>query len=152
MLPNVRSHANLGKLGIVTVATNPCPMPSTVRNSLLWIFDAFERDSTYIGKRMFGCDAAYLDGLLCLIAADRGEPWSGLLICTSQDRHAALIGEMPALQPHPVLGKWLYISQDNPAFETVAEQLTALVLARDPRIGVEPKPRKRSGKSKLPNT
>jgi hypothetical protein len=125
-------------------------MPSSIRNSLVWIFDAFERDSTYVTKRMFGCDAAYIDGLLCLVAAARGEPWNGLLVCTSQDRHAALIAGMPALQPHPVLGKWLYVSQDNPAFETVAEQMTALVLARDPRVGVEPKPRKRSGKSKLP--
>ena len=66
-------------------------MPSTVRNSLVWIFEAFERDSTYIRKRMFGSDAAYVDGLLCLVAADRDEPWNGLLVCTSQERHAALM-------------------------------------------------------------
>lgn len=125
-------------------------MPSTVSNSLIWIFDAFERESTYIGKRMFGCDAAYLDGLLCLVAADRAKPWNGLLVCTSQDRHAALIDEMPALRPHPVLGKWLYIPQDDPAFESIADTVVALVLARDPRVGVEPKPRRRSSKSALP--
>jgi len=127
-------------------------MPSSIRNSLVWIFDAFERDSTYVSKRMFGCDAAYLDGLLCLVAADRDEPWNGLLVCTSQDRHAALVDDMPALQPHPVLGKWLYISQENPAFETIVESMTALVLARDPRVGVEPKPRRRGRKSSLPKT
>ena len=127
-------------------------MPSTIRNSLVWIFDALERDSTYIRKRMFGCDAAYIDGLLCLVAADRGEPWNGLLVCTSQDRHAALIDDMPALQPHPVLGKWLYISQDDPTFETVVQKMTAFVLARDGRVGVEPKPRRRGGKSTLPKT
>lgn len=124
-------------------------MPSTVSNSLLWIFDAFERDPTYLRKRMFGSDAAYLDGLLCLIAADRAKPWSGLLVCTSHDRHAALIDALPALRPHPVLGKWLYVPQDDPAFETVAAELTELVLARDPRIGVEPKPRKRGKKTTL---
>lgn len=127
-------------------------MPSAIRNSLLWIFDAFERDPTYVSKRMFGCDAAYLDGLLCLVAADRAKPWNGLLVCTSQDRHATLLDEMPALRPHPVLGKWLYVEQADPAFETVVEQIVALVLARDPRIGVEPKPRKRGGKSGLPRT
>ena len=116
-------------------------------NSLAWIFDVFEHDPSYIRTRMFGSDAAYLDGLLCLVAADRGEPWSGLLVCTSRDRHAALVDEIPALQPHPVLGKWLYVPQDDPDFEAIAETLTALVLARDPRIGVEPKPRKRRGKS-----
>jgi hypothetical protein len=55
--------------------------------------------------------------------------------------------ELPALQPHPVLGKWLYVPQDDPAFETIAERMTALVLARDPRVGVEPKPRRRRGKA-----
>ncbi|TKC85951.1 hypothetical protein FAZ69_21785 [Trinickia terrae] len=125
-------------------------MPSTVRNSLLWIFDAFERDSTYIRKRMFGCDAAYVDGLLCLVVADGDEPWNGLLVCTSKEHHAALIDDMPALRPHSVLGKWLYVPQADPAFETTAEKMTALVLARDSRVGVEPKPRKRSRKTVLP--
>ena len=125
-------------------------MPSSIRNSLLWIFDAFERDSTYVSRRMFGCDAAYIDGLLCLVAADRDKPWNGLMVCTSQERHAALIADMPELKPHPVLGKWLYIAQDDPAFEPSAQKLTTLVLARDPRVGVEPKPRKRRGKSTLP--
>jgi hypothetical protein len=128
------------------------PMPSSIRNSLVWIFDAFERDSTFVQKQMFGCAAAYLDGLLCLIAADRGEPWNGLLVCTSKERHAALIADMPALQPHPVLGKWLYISQNDPAFEITVEQMTTLVMARDERVGVEPKPRKRRGKLALPKT
>ena len=125
-------------------------MPSTIRNSLVWIFDAFERDATYVRKRMFGCDAAYVEGLLCLVAADREAPWNGLLVCTSQERHGALIEDMPALRPHPVLGKWLYVPQDDPAFETVAERLTALVLARDSRVGVEPKPRRRGRKPLLP--
>ena len=128
-------------------------MPSKIRNSLLWIFDAFEREPDYLCKRMFGCDAAYVDGLLCLVAADRDKPFNGLLVCTSRDRQAALIGEMPALQPHPVLGKWLYVTQDDPDFEATAQHLTELVLARDPRVGVEPRPRKSSkgrGNSVLP--
>ncbi|WP_250536274.1 hypothetical protein [Caballeronia sp. AZ10_KS36] len=117
-------------------------MPASIRNSLVWIFEPFERDATFIRKRMFGCDAAYIDGMLCLVAADREKPWNGLLVCTSQERHAALVDAIPALKPHPVLGKWLYVAQEHPDFETVAQQLTALVLARDPRIGVEPKPRR----------
>jgi len=111
-------------------------------SSLVWIFDTFECDPSYIRTRMFGCDAAYIDGLLCLVAADRGEHWNGLLVCTSHERHAALINDMPVLRPHSVLGKWLYVPQDDPAFEETAEALTALVLARDSRVGVEPKPRK----------
>ena len=125
-------------------------MPSTIRNSLVWIFEAFEGEPTYLSKRMFGSDAAYIDGLLCLVAADREKPWNGLLVCTSKERHAALMDALPALRPHPVLGKWVYVPQDDPAFEDTAERLTALVLARDPRIGVEPKPRKRRSQSVLP--
>jgi hypothetical protein len=127
-------------------------MPATIRNSLVWIFEVFETEPTYIQKRMFGCDAAYVNGQLCLIAADREEPWSGLLVCTSKDRHSALIKELPALRPHPVLGKWLYVSQNDPAFEDIAAAVTSLVLGRDSRIGVEPKPRQRGRQSLLPRT
>lgn len=127
-------------------------MPSSIRNSLDWILDAFERDAGYLHKRMFGSEAAYMDGLLCLVVADRDEPWNGLLVCTSIERQAALIDEMPALKPHPVLGKWLYIRQGDPAFEEIVERMTSLVLARDERIGVEPKPRSRRGKSVLPKS
>ena len=126
-------------------------MPSTVRNSLSWVLDALERDPTFVHKRMFSADAAYIDGRLCLTAGDREEPWNGMLVCTSQAHHASLIEQMPALRPHPVLGKWLYVSQADPAFESIVERVTALVLARDPRIGVEPKP-KRSRKSALPKS
>ncbi|SHI27243.1 hypothetical protein [Pollutimonas bauzanensis] len=112
-------------------------------NSLVWIFDKFEREPSYIRTKMFGCEAAYVDGMLRLVVADRGEPWNGLLVCTSQEHHAALIEEMPALRPHAVLGKWLYVAQDDQAFEGIAERITTLVLARDSRVGVEPKPRRR---------
>jgi len=40
------------------------------------------------------------------------------------------------------LRKWLYVPQDDSAFESIADHLTKLVLARDPRVGVEPRPRK----------
>lgn len=127
-------------------------MPSSIRNSLVWIFEPFERDPTYVSKRMFGCDAAYVGGLLCVVAADRDEPWNGLLVCTSKERHAALVGELPALRPHPVLGKWLYVSQSDPGFEDCVEAIVSLVLAGDPRIGVEPTPRSRARRKLLPGS
>jgi hypothetical protein len=125
-------------------------MPSTIRNSLVWIFKAFERDATRHSQADVGCDATYVDGLLCPVAADRDEPWNGLLVCTSQERHAALIEDMPALRPHPVPGKWLYVPQADPAFEDIAERMTSLVLSRDWHVGVEPKPRRRGGRASLP--
>ncbi|AKC70678.1 hypothetical protein [Pandoraea oxalativorans] len=117
-------------------------MPSSIRNSLLWIFDAFERDDTFMHKRMFGAQAAYLNGRQCVAVIDRESPWDGLLVCTSHEHHASLIAEMPTLRPHPVLGKWLYIPQSEIEFEAVVERVTKLVLAGDSRIGIEPKPRK----------
>jgi hypothetical protein len=121
--------------------------PSRRRSPLLWFFEPFERDPTYTLRLMFGCDAAYIDGLLCLVMADQNEPWNGLMVCTSKDRHAELIEEFPVLRPHPVLGKWLYVSQTAPGFEAATEKLVAQVLARDLRIGVVPKPRRRKPKS-----
>jgi hypothetical protein len=41
------------------------------------------------------------------------------------------------------LGKWLYLSQAHPEFESVAVDLAALALKRDPRLGVESKVRMR---------
>lgn len=110
-------------------------------NSLLWIIEPLERDAGYTSRKMFGSDAAYLDGLLYMIAVDRDDPWNGLLVATSKERHAALMEEMPGLRPHPVLGKWLYVPQDDEAFEEIARRVGELALARDPRVGVEPKPR-----------
>jgi hypothetical protein len=124
-------------------------MPATIRNSLAWILDAFERDPTFVRKRMFSMDAAYIDARLCITAGDRKEPWNGMLVCTSQDHHASLIEEMPALQVHPVIRKWLYVSQAHPEFETVVERVVSIALVRDPRVGVEPQP-KRSRKAVLP--
>jgi len=117
-------------------------------NSLLWILEPLARDAGYMHRKMFGADAAYLDGLLYLIVADRDEPWNGVMVSTSQDRHAALLADIPELLPHPVLGKWLYLPQSSESFESTAATLAALALARDPRMGVAPKPRARRSKAR----
>ncbi len=117
------------------------------QNSLLWILEPLERDAGYSHRKMFGADAAYLDGLLYLIVADRDDPWNGVMVCTSQDRHAALLANMPSLKVHPVLGKWLYLPQSDDSFESIAATLAELAVARDPRLGVVPKPKARRSKS-----
>ncbi|MEN4917888.1 hypothetical protein ABE485_04400 [Achromobacter spanius] len=117
------------------------------QNSLLWILEPLERDAGYSHRKMFGADAAYLDGLLYLIVADRDDPWNGVMVCTSQERHAALLADMPSLKVHPVLGKWLYLPQSDDSFESIAATLAALAVARDPRLGVVPKPKARRSKS-----
>ncbi|CAH2900092.1 MAG: FIG00462619: hypothetical protein [uncultured Paraburkholderia sp.] len=121
-------------------------MGSTVKNSLLWVFDPLNDDAGFMRKRLFGFEAAYMDGLLCLSVGNGEEPWNGLLVCTSRERHADLIREFPELAPHPVLGKWLYLSQRNEDFEAIADRLVKLVSRRDSRIGVEPGAKKKAKK------
>jgi hypothetical protein len=115
------------------------------KNSLLWIFEVFENDPGFIQTKLFSFQAAYLDGRLYLAVADGKEPWNGLLVCASHDRQAAILEEFGQLAPHRVLGKWLYLSQSHPEFETVARELANLAAKRDSRFGVEPQERKGRG-------
>lgn len=94
---------------------------------------------------MFGGKAAYLDGRLALYFCLKEEPWRGVLVCTDRERQASLVEVFSLLRPHPVLPKWLYLSEAEEAFETQAKTLVKLARARDPRIGVEPKPKRRRG-------
>ena len=92
---------------------------------------------------MFGCQAVYLFGRLVFVLAAKEEPWNGLLVCTSRDRHSALIGEFPCLRPHSVLGKWLYLAQSDDTFEETSRELVVRAIKNDRRIGVEPRASKR---------
>ena len=108
------------------------------RNTLLWLFEPLERDPRYLQQRLFSFDAAYLDGTLYLAVKDGEEPWNGMMVCTSRESHAALQAQFPQLKPHKVLGKWLYLSQIHPEFESVASELVELARRRDPRLGIQP--------------
>jgi len=112
---------------------------------LFWVFESLEDDPNFMTRKFFSFDAAYLDGLLYLAVAQGEEPWNGLVVCTSQDNHASLLDDFPELVVHPVIGKWLYLSQQHENFETVALKLARLASRRDTRMGVETGTRKRSG-------
>jgi hypothetical protein len=107
------------------------------RNSFLWLFEPLEDDPRFIQKKLFGFDAAYLDGRLYVAVSDGKDPWSGLLVCTSRQHHASLLSEFPSLKPHKVLGKSLHISPSHPEFESTATNIVSLALRRDARLGVE---------------
>ena len=107
-----------------------------------WIIEIVEDHPTFVRKRMFGCEAIYLHGHLALVLAASEEPWNGLLVCTSQESHESLILEYPVLRSHPILGKWLYVSQTVGEFEDVAHRIAGRATRGDPRIGVESKPRR----------
>jgi hypothetical protein len=107
-----------------------------------WLWAPLETDVTFVLRSMFGAKAAYLDGKLMLCFCAREEPWRGVLVCTEQSHHAALLGEFPVLASHPILPKWLYLPESTDRFEPVATRLVDLARRRDPRLGVSPRPRK----------
>src|ERR1017187_10159610 len=113
-----------------------------------WLLESVEGEPSFFQKPMFGCQAVYLFGKLVLVLAAKEEPWNGLLVCTSREFHSALIDEYPALQPHPVLSKWLYLPQASDGFEEIAGELAFHALKNDQRIGVEPTARKRKSPSR----
>jgi hypothetical protein len=109
-----------------------------------WLWEPLEVDPTFVLRSMFGAKAVYLGGrmVLCFCAGD--EPWRGLLVCTERAHHAALLAEFTALVPHAILPKWLYLAEAAPSFERDASKLVTLSRQRDPRIGIEPKTRRKS--------
>jgi len=113
---------------------------------LEWLFEPLESHPGYLRKKFFGCEAAYVNGKFSIAVTDGEEPWNGLLVITGWENHASLLKEWKQLKEHPVLGKWLYISQNHAAFEKVATSIIKSVNRGDERIGVEPKPRKRKKK------
>lgn len=107
-----------------------------------WLWEPLESDPTFFLRSMFGAKAVYLGGRMVLLFTARTEPWRGVLVGTERGNHASLLSEFPVLAPHPILPKWLYLPESEDAFEGVAERLVALAKAKDPRIGVIPKPKK----------
>ncbi len=107
-----------------------------------WLWEPLESDPTFVLRSMFGTKAVYLDGRLTLCFSTGEEPWRGVLVATDHVRQQSLRAEFPDLTPHPILPKWLYLAEVADDFERLAEKLVRLARARDPRIGVVPKPRK----------
>ena len=116
---------------------------------LQWLLEPLMEEPTYLEKPMFGCQACYLHGRLALVLADGDEPWNGLLIPTEKQFQEFLMKDFHDVVQHPVLKKWLYLSQASEDFETVAFDIVEEVRMNDPRFGVEPKERasKRSRKA-----
>jgi hypothetical protein len=113
-----------------------------------WVLDAFAENPTFFTKRMFGGLAAYLFERQMLVLVEPTKSgrwkWHGVLICTDHEHHASIRAELPALRPHEVLGKWLYLDSRHPDFESTMEQVAKRVARDDPRFGVvprSPKPR-----------
>ena len=113
---------------------------------LEWLLEPLEDHPGFMRRRMFGGLAAYVNGRITLALFAGEEPWNGMLVATAREFHKPLMAEWKQLKPHAVLGKWLYLSQGDTAFEKVAAAIVRAIRREDPRIGVVPKPRKRKKK------
>ncbi|MGC3988921.1 MAG: hypothetical protein QM796_04395 [Chthoniobacteraceae bacterium] len=120
-----------------------------VSHPLAWLWEPLETEASFLLRPMFGSKAVYLEGriLFCFVTRDE-EPWCGVLVCTDREHHESLRAEFATLTPHPVLPKWLYLSESVATFERDATRLVKLAQQRDPRLGVLPKPRKSSKKQR----
>ena len=108
-----------------------------------WIIEEFDGHPTFFTKRMFGGLAVYLfeRQMLLLVQPTKSGRWSwhGVLICTDHQHHASIQAEFPALMPHAVLRKWLFIDSAHEDFESTMEAVAKCVASNDPRFGILPK-------------
>jgi hypothetical protein len=122
-----------------------------------WILEAFAGHPTFFTKRMFGGLAAYLfeRQMLLLVEPTKSGRWTwhGVLICTDYRHHASIHAEFPALLPHEILRKWLFIESTREDFESTMQAVAAQIASNDPRFGIlpkTPKPGKRSIADRTP--
>jgi hypothetical protein len=110
-----------------------------------WIFEVFEGHSSFFTKRMFGGLAAYLfeRQMLVLVEPTKSGRWTwhGVLVCTSHEHQPSIRAELPALAPHQVLRKWLFVDSAHSDFEVTMEKVARLIHANDPRFGISPRHR-----------
>lgn len=114
--------------------------PAKPVHPLLYLIEPLTEEPTLLVKPMFGGKAIYVDGRFVLFLAAKDEPWRGVLVPTERIHQPPLIADRPALAPHPILPKWLYLPESSADFEDDAAWLVARIRQRDPRIGIEPKP------------
>jgi hypothetical protein len=107
-----------------------------------WIFEPFADHRTFFTKRMFGGLAAYLFDRQMLVLVEPTKTgrwkWHGVLVCTDHEHHASIRSEFPALTPHRVLRKWLFIDSADDDFESTMEAVARRVARNDVRFGIVP--------------
>src|SRR3954467_3591098 len=110
---------------------------------LQWLVEPLAAEPTFELKAWFGGRTVTLHGRHHLVLIVHDDPWPGGLVCPSHEYHPSLLAEFPALVPHPVLGKWLYLAEAVDTFERDARRLVQCVQQRDPRLGILPSPKKK---------
>ena len=108
-----------------------------------WIFEPFERHATFFTKRMFGGLAAYLHDRQVLVLVEPTKTgrwqWHGVLVCTDFSHQPSIRADFPALEPHAVLKKWLWIASTHDDFEATMNGVAARIARNDVRFGIVPR-------------
>jgi hypothetical protein len=115
---------------------------------LAWVVEPLEAEPTLLVRPMFGGRAVYVRGRFVLYLTAKEEPWRGVLVPTERAHQPSLLAEFPALKPHSILPKWLYLPEAAGSFERDVAELTRRIRAGDPRIGIEPAPRRPRAKAR----
>lgn len=118
-----------------------------------WILEAFAGRPTFFTKRMFGGLAAYLHERQMLVLVEPTKTgrwkWHGVLVCTSHADQASIRADFPALRPHRVLRKWLYIDSMHEEFESTIQAVATRMVRNDRRFGIVPRSARLKGRKKL---
>ena len=118
-----------------------------------WILEAFAGRGTFFTKRMFGGLAAYLHERQMLVLVEPTKTgrwkWHGVLVCTSHADQASICADFPALRPHRVLRKWLYIDSMDEEFESTIQAVATRMARNDRRFGIVPRSARLKGRKKL---
>jgi hypothetical protein len=108
-----------------------------------WILEPFAEHRTFFTKPMFGGLAVYLHERQMLVLVEPTKSgrwkWHGVLICTDRAHHASIRAQFPALMPHDVLGKWLFVDSTHDDFESTMEAVAKRIARNDGRFGIVPK-------------
>ena len=111
-----------------------------------WILETFVDHQTFFTKRMFGGLAVYLFERQMLVLVEPTKSgrwdWHGVLVCTDYENQPSIQAEFPALVPHEVLRKWLFVESTHVDFESTMEAVAKRVAGNDLRFGILPKARK----------
>jgi hypothetical protein len=62
-----------------------------------------------------------------------------VLICTDHADQPSIRSEFPALTPHAVLRKWLFVDSSHDDFEPTMEAVAKRMARNDPRFGITPR-------------
>ena len=117
-----------------------------------WILEPFAGRPTFFTRRMFGGLAVYLHERQMLVLVEPTATgrwtWHGVLICTGHEHQASIRADFPALLPHDVLRKWLYIDSTHQAFVPTMEAVAARMARNDGRFGIMPRSATTKGRRK----